>query len=464
MSEDKNWKERIKEVGKEAFEIEDMIRLGFLQMDKETMAEILDKQKAYNKLSNRFFKINRELDSDIDITPYIKIIREKRIKESREKRALRKIEKAKKEAERKQKIAEKQEKMPSYLGDEISAGLKYEGTNEERLTSTSLPVISDLKELEVKSNITAKHWQWLAFYKKVSNIDHYNRFTIPKKNGDVRKISAPKKRLRVAQEWIQNEILSKIELHEKAYAYRKNISIVDNAKLHQNAKVVVRIDLKDFFPSIKFNRVKGLFKSFGYSEALATIFASVCTDSVMVKAQMSEKVYHVSMGNKFLPQGACTSPALTNIICKKMDKRIENFTKKNGIRYTRYADDLVFSTEDENINLKSFFSWIHRIIKEEGFQINNEKTRVMRPNQRQAVTGIIINEGGDIRISRKDIRKFRAFIHNFKLKGEEEARKQIGKNPNHYLEGYLSFIRMVNKDQFEKMKAYAESKLEMEII
>ena len=106
-------------------------------------------------------------------------------------------------------------------------------------------------------------------------------------------------------------------------AFRPGRSISDNAKAHQYGGVIIRIDLKDFFPSIKFPRVKGIFKSFGYSEGVATLFALVCTDAARIQAELDGKKYYVALSERYLPQGACTSPSLTNIICRIKSIKID---------------------------------------------------------------------------------------------------------------------------------------------
>ncbi|BDD09078.1 reverse transcriptase [Fulvitalea axinellae] len=456
MSDNNNWRDRIKEIGKEGYEIEEMVRLGFLTISQEELERIAEREKAYRKLGARSREIEKALEGLEDITPYIKVIREERIERVRKQREIRKVEKAKAEAERKKAVEAKLRSTPTYLGDEISKGIHYGEYDEDRCLENGMPGIRDLDELAEKSGIGAKRWQWLAYHKKVSQIDHYTRFTIPKKSGGKREISSPKSKLREAQEWIKDNVLASAVPHAAAVAYRPGMSVAYNAILHMGSKLVIRMDLKDFFPSVKFPRVKGVFRSSGYSEALATVFASVCTDAFRVKTKMGDKEYYVALGEKALPQGACTSPALTNVLCRKLDKRIANYTKKHGIVYTRYADDLVFSSKTGNVNLKSFFAWIRRIIKEEGFVLNEEKTSVMRPHQRQTVTGVVVNEGGHIRISRRDVRKFRAFVHRLSVLNDEIVAKEIGKNPYSYMSGYMSFVRMVNPMQADKLQAYID--------
>lgn len=452
MSEKKEWRARLKEMGKEAYEIEEMVRMGFLTINEEELERISTKEKEYRKLLARDREIGKELEGLEDITPYIKIIREERIERVRKEREQKKIEKVKAEEIRKAEVADRLRSTPTYLGEDISKDINYEAKENQLLAG--LPLIENLDQLAANSEIEAKCWQWLAFHRKVSTIDHYTRFSIPKKSGGKRSISSPKGKMRKAQAWINQNVLAQISLHDSAMAYRPKLSIADNARLHQDSELVIRMDLKDFFPSIEFGRVKGLFQSFGYNPAIASVFASVCTDAERIAVQFDDKKKFVALGKKAVPQGACTSPALTNILCRKLDKRLHNLAAKQEIVYTRYADDLVFSSKNGKINIKSFIAWVHHIVKNEGFVINQKKTHVMRKNQRQSVTGVIVNEEHEIRVSRKDIRNYRAFVHRLHHIGEEAMRIEIGRSPYHYLKGYWSFVKMINPQQAEKLKAY----------
>lgn len=456
MEDNQQWRDRLKALGKETYEIEEMVRMGFLKISQEELEQINENQKEFQKLLSRGRDIETELKGLEDITPYIKIIREERIARVKCEREEKRIKKEQLELQRKKEVADRQRSRPTYLGDEISASINYDTLEEPKEMAYGLPAIEDLDQLAAITEISAKNWQWLAYHRKVSDVDHYNRFTIPKKSGGERKISSPKGQLRLAQKWIADTLLSKVPLHASAVAYRKGMSIADNALQHKDSALVIRMDLKDFFPSIQIQRVRGVFKQLGYNDALSTIFASVCTDAERIQVQVGDKKKHVALGTKVIPQGTCTSPSLTNILCRKLDKRMCNFAQKRGMVYTRYADDLVFSSKTDDLNIKSFISWVRKIIKDEGFVLNEQKTHVMRSHQRQTVTGIVVNSDHQIRISRKDIRQFRAFVHRLHKIGEDAMMRELGKMPYSYLKGYWSFINMVNKEQAQQMKLYIE--------
>ena len=247
-------------------------------------------------------------------------------------------------------------------------------------------------EIAAALKIDTKTLAWLTYHRGADFVDHYHHFTIPKKRGGRREISSPKTKLRTAQSWLLENVLAKQEIHEAAMAFRPARSICDNAAPHMGRAIVIRIDLKDFFPSVGFKRVKRLYESFGYNEGVASLFALLSTEAPRVAMNFDGKKYHVAIGQRALPQGACTSPALTNILCTNLDARMTGICEKLGFTYTRYADDLVFSTNKiEGDPVSQILHWARLIIRESGFAINEEKLTVMRKGSRQAVTGLVVN-------------------------------------------------------------------------
>lgn len=444
-----NWREELRKVGKQYFEIQEMIRMGFLKMPPEELELLKKKYTELNKVNAELRKLSKELEGFQDITPLIKEIRKNRIERVRAARAIKKVEKAQQEKERKAEIAQRKKDTPYYLGEGVSAGLKFEGTDEAKLKELDLPVIHNVKDLSELTKMPQSDILWLSYHRKAASIDHYSRFQIPKRKGGFRTIASPKPKMRTAQQWVLDNILSKIPTHEAAMAFQAGKSIADNANLHLNAEVLIRIDLKDFFPSIKFGRVKGLFKSFGYNEGVATVFGLICTDALRLSATLENKQYFVALGDRYLPQGACTSPAITNLICRKLDNRLSKLSEKLEWKYTRYADDMVFSTPQKETELKHILGLSKKIIGEENFEVHPDKTMVMRGHQRQTVTGVVVNND-EIRISRRDIRNFRSFLHHYEKEGHEVMTKKLGKDATAYGRGYLAFVHMINPGQAAK--------------
>ncbi|HEX2618562.1 MAG TPA: TIR domain-containing protein [Phototrophicaceae bacterium] len=287
----------------------------------------------------------------------------------------------------------------------------------------------------------------------------YIQFELPKKSGGKRKISTPISPLKILQHKL-NTILRLVYepkatvhgfVHQSAPGMdAESRSIVTNAKMHVAQKFILNVDLKDFFPSINFGRVRGLFMATPYSlpEEVATILAQICC----YKNQ--------------LPQGAPTSPIISNMICARMDSQLLRLAQKHQCRYTRYADDITFST------FKSSFprsiaavhtlqtgqqleigTELHEIIKANGFQINEDKVRLQNHRQRQEVTGLTVNRFTNVR--RKYIRQIRAMLHAWEKFGLEAAEAQ-------YLSKYRMKSRSPHKNTRKpvKFEAVVRGKIE----
>jgi RNA-directed DNA polymerase len=283
----------------------------------------------------------------------------------------------------------------------------------------------------------------------------YTRFTIPKSGGGERVICAPKPQLKWVQRRIYELILKPIPIHDAAHGFVDDRSILTNAQAHTAAKVVVKFDLRDFFPTIHYYRLLGLFASLGYSvgdakfrseldsRSIAPVLARLCCYTPDPKA----------WGTAHMPQGAPTSPALSNIICRGLDHRLSGLAAKIGAVYTRYADDLTISFRSEPPNLGRMRWWVDQICHQEGFLIHHEKYRVVRQSQRQLVTGLVVNDAA--RIPREDRRRFRAIVHNCQKHGLESQAKG---NPRfaQYLQGFASYLHMVHPDEAAELLPIVE--------
>lgn len=275
------------------------------------------------------------------------------------------------------------------------------------------------------------------------NIDpnsNYRSFTIPKKSGGKRYIDAPSDTLKQIQRHI-SEILNLMFLpHDAAHGFIKEKSIITNAIPHVSKNYVLNIDLKNFFPSVTINRVESVLKKtpFELNEYLLKTISNLTTYKGV------------------LPQGAPSSPLITNIIAYSLDQELEQFAIEKGINFTRYVDDITFSGEEYIYD--TFFVYdLTTIISKHNFNINWKKFRLQKYYNRQEVTGIIVNE--KLNNNRQFIRKIRAMLHNWKIKGLEECQNQLIKyysyekaflkydgnipNFNSVLKGYIMFLGMV---------------------
>ena len=215
-----------------------------------------------------------------------------------------------------------------------------------------------------------------------------------------------------------------------------------NAAVHANPKILLKMDVKDFFPTVTWRRVKGVFRRAGYRDSIATLLALLCTEAPREVVQVQGQTYYVSLGPRCLPQGAPTSPAITNALCLRLDRRLAGLATKLGWRYTRYADDMTFSLPADHKDkprLGALLGCVRRVVQAEGFEVKDEKTRVHRTGGRQSVTGLVVNGEGQPRTPRKLRRELRAAIHNLKAgkplkEGESLAR----------LAGYAAYVYMTD--------------------
>lgn len=335
-----------------------------------------------------------------------------------------------------------------HAGAGVSGGLQNRRSDADKLQAAQLPVLHHGPDLAQAMEIDLPHLQWLTFHRRGAALVHYHRYTISKKSGGQRWISAPKPALKAAQQWVQDNILDKLPLHPSAHGFVRERSIKSNAEPHCQQRVVINLDLQDFFPTLTFTRVKGLFASLGYSEHIATLLALLTTEPPRAEVSLNGKTLYVALGERVLPQGACTSPAITNVLCRKFDRRLTGAAKAYGFNFTRYADDLTFSnTVTESVG--PLLTLVRSIIKDEGFIEHPDKTRVMRSGARQEVTGLTVN-GSKPTLSRVERRKLRAILHNVAKHGLDSQNHDKLPNFAAHLQGKVAFAAMVDPGQADK--------------
>lgn len=342
-----------------------------------------------------------------------------------------------------------------HLGRGVSKGLADRRSNIEKLQQQNLPLLSTPADVASALGINIPKLRWLAYHAEASTVTHYVQFLVPKKSGGERMLSAPHQHLAAAQEWIFNQILARLPAHDAAHGFVKGRSIVTNARPHVGAAVVINCDLTDFFPSITVHRVIGLFKQIGYSPAVATILALLVTDCPRRKVLYKNKPWYVATGPRGLPQGACTSPALSNLIARRLDSRLNGIAKKLDLTYTRYADDLTFASKTKSDRIGYLLARIRHIASDEGFAINEKKTRILKQATRQSVTGVVVNiQPASSRATR---RKLRAILHNASKTSIESQNRAKRKGFAAWLTGMISFVALVNPKHAiplrEKLKA-----------
>src|SRR5919202_5878690 len=438
--------DRIRQTSKEEFILEDMIRLGFWPAEGEMPQDPADEIRRRGELQRELDKLrseNRQLHNEQALR---KQMLKSRLEESRRKRQETKERRERDRIERAEAWQHRKQQEIPYLGDGVSAGLNHTDCNEERLQSYGLPVVGTSEQIASAMGISVGQLRFLAFSRKTSTISHYIRFQIPKKTGGERLISAPMPRLKAAQHWILVNILEKLELHDGAHGFRRDRSIVSNAQPHVGAEVIINLDLKDFFPSISYKRVKGLFQSFGYSEAAATIFGLLCTQPTVEEVELDGKTYYVATTDRHLPQGSPASPAITNLLCRRLDRRLTGMAENLGFVYTRYADDLTFSASGDSLqNICNVLRHTESIVAHEGFTINEQKTRILRKSRQQEVTGVVVNS--QLNVSKKELKRFRATLFQIEKDGPEGKHWGNSSDVMASIQGFANFVAMVNPEK-----------------
>ena len=264
----------------------------------------------------------------------------------------------------------------------------------------------------------------------------YTSFTIKKKSGTDRTIHAPIKGLKEFQKALCLVLQCLYEPHSAATGFVLGKSIVDNAKKHVGQTYVYNIDLKDFFPSIDKSRVWGrlLVAPFNLGNSnerrtLANFIATICCTPMEVERFQEGK--WITVTTSVLPQGAPTSPAITNIICEKLDRRLIGVAKRFGLNYTRYADDITFSSKHNTYEVSdskvekifvagsSFDCEVRKIISEQNFHIKESKVRLQKRGYRQEVTGLVVNN--KINVTRRYVKQLRQWLYFWERYGYDKA-------------------------------------------
>jgi RNA-directed DNA polymerase len=308
-----------------------------------------------------------------------------------------------------------------YSEDNIQLCLDYA----EVLFINNVPVIYNTSHLSALVGYNKEYIKRATKYTP----SYYRDFQIKKKNGKLRTISEPLPSLKEIQIWILENILSKINLSAFAKAYRKNIGIVENLRFHKKQEMVYTLDLVDFFPSINTQAVENIFRSFGYSNLISNLLAKLCTreDS--------------------LPQGAPTSPYLSNIFLKEIDNKIGTYCLEKKIKYTRYADDLSFSGKFDE---KSLLLFVEKNVNSIGLKINVEKTKLMKSGTRQTVTGIVVNDKPQVVFHKRNkLRQEMFYIKKFGLVDHIKHQKIKQANYLEHILGQVNFILQINPDDNE---------------
>lgn len=301
----------------------------------------------------------------------------------------------------------------------------------EVLLDKGVPVIYDLDHLCALFGLKKYHVTSVIFCPKA----YYREFEIKKRSGGKREIRAPYPSLLYMQNWIYKEILLKCKVNATAHGFVRKRSILTNANVHKSQAYLLKMDIKDFFPSIPINRIVQVFKDIGYINDVAFYLASICCL------------------DEALPQGAPTSPALSNIVASFMDKRIYKLCREYGYRYSRYADDIAISG---NYISPTFIGIVTGLIEDCGFDVNKKKTRLYGEKGNKIITGISL-ANNEVRVPRNYRRKLEQEVYYILKYGYDAHVKRNKIRKSNYLQsivGKLNFWLMVEPQNELAKKGY----------
>jgi retron-type reverse transcriptase len=256
----------------------------------------------------------------------------------------------------------------------------------------------------------------------------YNQFVIRKRNGGSRELAAPTPPLRAIQDWLNLFVVSQLPVHHAAHGFRRGRSILTNAEPHVGSRYVFKLDIKDFFGSVSRRQVFRAMRRLGYRREIADLLTTLLT--------LSDK----------LPQGAPTSPAVANNAAYGLDVRIAGYTGRRDIAYTRYADDITLSgvqVADSRVRRT-----VEKIMRDEGFAPNEAKRRYVRSDERQLVTGIVVNDKVDWpRDRRRWLRQQIHYLSRFGVESHLRARGITRARYREFIYGHVYALNMVRPDE-----------------
>ena len=279
---------------------------------------------------------------------------------------------------------------------------------------------------------------------------HYRSHLLAKRTGGWRLLEEPQGYLMGLQRRLLNDLLAHIPTHEAACGYVRDRSVLDHARAHTGQAVVLKFDLQDFFACVRASRVHALFATLGYSDTVARELAALCTVATPepVLQRMHEAGFlswpqRQRLRDAHLPQGAPTSPVLANLSAFKLDLRLDGLARALDARYTRYADDLVFSGSLHLRDCRARIeAWVGRIALEEGFALNHRKTRCNTRSSRQTVCGIVVNEQANL--PREAFDQLKAVLHLCVKTGPAAQNREALPHWREHLQGRVAWASQLN--------------------
>jgi RNA-directed DNA polymerase len=324
--------------------------------------------------------------------------------------------------------------------------------------------LRDVADLAALLSLSPEELEWFADVKGTqeqnSQLSHYRISWVRKKRGGMRLLEAPKMRMREVQRTILREVLNLVPLHDAAHGFCRGRSVHTHAAIHAGQRVVVRLDLANFFLSVSLARVAAIFRALGYVSSVAYILARLCTHrtrqpcprTVFRPSVLELQAFHHAEAlarTPHLPQGAPTSPALANLSAYALDCRLHAFARSVGANYSRYADDLTFSGDVRNIA-----GTVRTIVHEQGFVLNHRKTSVRTASTQQRVTGLVVNVKPQV--PRRDFDAVKALLWNCVRHGTEAQNRDAHSDFHAHLRGMVAWAGSGSHTRTKKLAALFE--------
>ena len=288
-----------------------------------------------------------------------------------------------------------------------------------------------LKSIELQMGVSYEYLE-----KVVKTAEHrYKTFTIPKRSSGYRVIEQPSRELKFLQRWLNRNIFRHLPIHSAAYAYRQGIGIAANARVHVNNNYLLKIDFVNFFPSLKRKDVRRL------------LDVNIQTGTISLEKEDVDVILDIVCKGGGLTIGSPASPVLSNAILYEFDVSVSELCRSRGVTYTRYADDLYFSTNRPGI-LADSLAEVRNILRDKihpNLRINEQKTIFSSRKHLRRITGLTLTPDRNISIGRAKKRKIRTLVYLF-------AQNGISKEELSYLRGYLAFIKSVEPVFLERLR------------
>lgn len=342
------------------------------------------------------------------------------------------------------------------------ASISLRDTTSRKLVDERLPILGSTAKLCQFLGITDRELDWFTQRyrfdaKEPEHFHHYHYSLCTKRDGSARLLESPKSHLKSIQRRVQREILSRVEMHPAAHGFINGRSCKTHAEPHTNKKYLFVFDLRQCFQSTQWHQVYSVFDQLGYPDVVCKSLTMLCTHKSYLHHPLLKPLpldERQLLKERHLPQGAPSSPSLSNAVLRKLDTRLVGLASALGFEYTRYADDLAFS--GNKIRNWGFLEpLVSSICLDEGFQMNHRKSRLMRSHQRQKITGVVVNQR--VNVDRRYYDQLKATLHNCVRDGLVIQNRMNHPNFKSYLYGSIQYVKSLNVKKGEKLeKIYLE--------